>query len=134
MLLKTAGEIRLSDIFQVAEGTFSPVDSISDPMTCPRHKSCVTRDTWTEVQAAVNGVLDSTTLEDLAQRQKVNYPTASCGALREREPPHSKVRMGPLSSPQQAEGYSAVNFINYGNGVLKSCIFSTVDHRASVSR
>jgi len=38
-------------------------------------------------------------------------PTASCGALRERELPHSKVRARPLSSLQQAEGYSALTFI-----------------------
>jgi len=41
----------------------------------------------------------------------INYPTACCGALREREPPHPRLRTGPLSSPQQAEGYSAVTFI-----------------------
>ena len=52
------------------------------------------------------GIPDST-LPD----RRVNYPTASCGALREREPPRSGVRTGPLSSPQQAEGYSAVTFI-----------------------
>ena len=44
--------------------------------------------------------------------EKVKYPTASCGALREGEPPHPRLRTRPLSSPQQAGGYSAVTFIN----------------------
>jgi hypothetical protein len=54
---------------------------------------------------------DKERLIKIANELIVNYPTASCGALREREPPHSRVRTGPLSSPQQAEGYSAVIFI-----------------------
>jgi len=41
----------------------------------------------------------------------VKYPTASCGALREGEPPHPKLRTRPPSSRQQADGYSAVIFI-----------------------
>jgi Rrf2 family protein len=57
LLLKPPAQIRLSDIFQMIEGTFNPVD-------------CVTRDTWAEVKSAVNGVLDSTTLEDLVQRHR----------------------------------------------------------------
>jgi len=47
-----------------------------------------------------------------SRKRKVKYPTASCGALREREPPCPKSRTGPLSSPQQAEGYPAEIFMN----------------------
>ena len=45
-------------------------------------------------------------------RGEVKYPTASCGALREGEPPHPRLRTGPLSSPQQAGGYPAESFMN----------------------
>ena len=69
-LSKPPAEITLSEIFQVLEGSFSPVDCVNNPDICPRHESCVTRDTWAEIKTAVNGVLQSTTLQDLVERQK----------------------------------------------------------------
>ena len=70
VLLKPTSEIRLGDIFQIVDGKFSPVDCVADPKTCPRHKSCAARDIWIEVKVAVDGVLNSTTLEDLVKRQR----------------------------------------------------------------
>ncbi len=61
--------------------------------------------------------LDNFRLRILARGKfsPVNYPTASCGALREMELPHPKVRTGPLSSPQQAGGYSPVTGVFTGD-------------------
>lgn len=69
-LSRPPSEITLYQVFQILEGSFSPVDCISNPDVCPRHESCVTRDTWSEIKAAVNGVLESTTLQNLVERQK----------------------------------------------------------------
>jgi len=62
-------QISVSDIVQALEGSVAPVDCVDDPEVCPQADMCVPRDFWTEMKKAVNGVLESTTLQDLVQRQ-----------------------------------------------------------------
>ncbi len=69
-LAKPPSQIRLSEIIQAVEGSIAPVDCVDDPQICPRADSCVTRDIWTEMKQAMSGILVSTTLEDLARRQR----------------------------------------------------------------
>ena len=69
-LAKNPREIKLSDAVQVLEGSFVPVDCINDPDACSRSEFCVTRDLWTELKTAMDGVLESTTLQDLVERHK----------------------------------------------------------------
>ena len=70
LLLKPPSEIKLSEVVQLLEGSIAPVDCVSDPKVCHRSASCVTRDIWNEMKRAMNGVLESTTLQDLVERQK----------------------------------------------------------------
>jgi Rrf2 family transcriptional regulator, cysteine metabolism repressor len=70
MLVKTPAGIRLSDVIQVLEGSVAPVECVDNPKTCERSGLCVTREVWTEMKKAVEGVLESTTLQDLMERQK----------------------------------------------------------------
>jgi len=69
-LAKPPSQIRLSEIIQAVEGSITPVDCVDDPKICPRAGFCAARDIWTEMKKAMSGVLESTTLEDLAQRQR----------------------------------------------------------------
>jgi len=69
-LAKPPSEIRLNVIMQVMEGSIALVDCVDDPRACSRADSCATRDVWTEMEKAMSGVLESTTLEDLVQRQR----------------------------------------------------------------
>lgn len=69
-LAKSPGEIKLSEVIGVLEGSIAPVDCINDPGACSRSEFCATRDVWSEVKAAMNGVLESTTLQDLVERHK----------------------------------------------------------------
>ena len=73
-LAKPPKQILLSEIFQILEGSISPVECIDNPKLCSRSESCVTRDIWDEMKKAMNGVLESTTLENLVERQKVKKP------------------------------------------------------------
>ena len=75
-LTRPADAITLSEIFRTIEGSFTPVDCVADPESCPRTPSCVTRDVWVEVETAVNRVLESTTLGDLARRQQEREQSA----------------------------------------------------------
>jgi Rrf2 family cysteine metabolism transcriptional repressor len=70
LLLKPPSEIKLSEVVQLLEGSIAPVDCVNDPKVCHRSASCVTRDIWSEMKRAMSQVLDSTTLQDLVERQK----------------------------------------------------------------
>jgi len=72
VLTKLPPEIRLIDIIRVMEGSTAPVECVDDANICPRSNFCVTRGVWREVKEAIDGVLSSTTLQDLIDRQK-NY-------------------------------------------------------------
>lgn len=73
-LAKTPGEVKLSEIIQILEGSSAPVECIDNPTLCPRAESCVTRDVWGEVKKAMDGVLESTTLQNLLERQLSKKP------------------------------------------------------------
>ena len=70
VLLKPPGEIKLSTIIQLMEGTISPVECVTDPSVCSRSDSCFTRDVWNELKEAMDGVLESKTLQDLVDGQR----------------------------------------------------------------
>jgi Rrf2 family protein len=70
LLLKQPSEIKLSEVVQLLEGSIAPVDCVNDPKVCHRSASCVTRDIWSELKNAMSQVLDSTTLQDLVERQR----------------------------------------------------------------
>ena len=69
-LAKPPEEIRLSDVIQLLEGSIAPVECVNNPGICTRSELCATRDIWGELKKAMNGVLQSTTLQDLVERQK----------------------------------------------------------------
>jgi Rrf2 family cysteine metabolism transcriptional repressor len=70
LLLKPPEEIKLSEVLELLEGSIAPVDCVDNPKICPRSEFCVTRDIWIEMKMAMRQVLDSTTLQDLVERQR----------------------------------------------------------------
>ena len=74
-LLKPPSEIKLTEVVQPLEGCIAPVDCVNNPALCRRSASCVTRDIWVEMKDAMSQVLDSTTLQDLLERQKRKGPS-----------------------------------------------------------
>lgn len=76
-LSRPPAEITLYDIYQVLEGSFTPVDCIKTPDVCPRYQSCVTRDIWVQIRTAVNGILQSTTLQHLVEATKRQRGTSA---------------------------------------------------------
>jgi len=73
-LAKSPQEIKLSEVVRLLEGPIAPVECVNDPEYCPRSDFCATRDIWGELNEAMNGVLESTTLQDLVERQKIKEP------------------------------------------------------------
>jgi Rrf2 family transcriptional regulator, cysteine metabolism repressor len=62
--------IKLTEIFEILEGHLAPVDCIKDSQDCLRSGACATQDIWNDMKEAMLSVLESNTLQDLANRQK----------------------------------------------------------------
>jgi Rrf2 family cysteine metabolism transcriptional repressor len=69
-LARPPQKIKLSEVIQVMEGPITPVECVQNPDVCTRATSCATRDVWSDLARAMYGVLESTTLRDLAERQE----------------------------------------------------------------
>ena len=70
LLAKAPQEIKLNDVIELLEGSIAPVDCVNNPAICARSRLCVTRDVWIELTKAMDGVLGSTTMQDLVERHK----------------------------------------------------------------
>ena len=69
-LVKNPEEIKLSEVIPLLEGSLSPAECVSNPESCDRSEFCVMRDVWGELKMVMDGVLESTTLQDLVVRHK----------------------------------------------------------------
>jgi Rrf2 family protein len=70
VLAKAPNQIKLSDIFHCLEGAVSTVECVENEDYCQRAADCVARQVWIEVQEAIEGVLQSTTLQDVVDRAR----------------------------------------------------------------
>ena len=69
-LSKPPNEIKLSEVIKLLEGSIAPVGCVDDERVCPRSNVCVTREVWDQMSRAMIRVLESTTLQDLVDRQR----------------------------------------------------------------
>jgi len=69
-LARSPREIKLSEVIGLLEGSIAPAECVNDPRYCSRSDFCVTRDIWGELKKAMDGVLESTTLQDLVERHR----------------------------------------------------------------
>jgi len=69
-LTRAPDEIKLSDIVKLLEGSVAPAECVDNPEVCSRSSFCVTHDIWGEMKKAIDDILESTTLQDLVERQK----------------------------------------------------------------
>lgn len=70
ILAKPPMQIKLSEVIQILEGSLAPVECVDDPRVCYRSALCVTEDIWREVKKAIVNILESTSLQDLVERQR----------------------------------------------------------------
>jgi Rrf2 family protein len=69
-LSRPPAQINLRQIYHVFEGTDGFVECTTDPEYCNRTDGCATQEIWTQMYEACMGILESTTLEDLAHRAR----------------------------------------------------------------
>lgn len=70
MLAKAPDQIELIDVFHCLEGTVTTVECVVNKDYCVRAEGCAPRDLWGKVQKAIEDVLKSVTLQDLANGPK----------------------------------------------------------------
>ncbi len=68
-LAKSPDKMTLGEVVAVLEGALTPIDCLNKSDECFQSKSCAMREVWHEIQSLTQNVLDSTTIEKLAQRQ-----------------------------------------------------------------
>lgn len=79
-LARPPSQIRLSEIIQATEGSMAPTDCVDDPEAYPQIALCAVYDVWLEVKTAINSVLESTTLQDLLERQRQKWNSKQLNA------------------------------------------------------
>ncbi|MBF8266607.1 MAG: Rrf2 family transcriptional regulator [Dehalococcoidia bacterium] len=70
VLARAPHEISLGMVMASLEGTAAPLDCMEEPTECTLSSICAQRDMWRSVEDAVQSVLSSTTIADLANRQR----------------------------------------------------------------
>jgi len=69
-LARNPNTIRLMELYRAFEGPFSLLDCIGNPSLCQMNEECPTRDTWVEMNEALEKILERTTIQDLLERKK----------------------------------------------------------------
>jgi Rrf2 family protein len=80
-LARAPADIKLSEVIQLLEGSIAPVDCVDNPGLCDRANSCASRDIWCQVKDAVSSVLDSVSLQNLAQCHRDKKPLSKAVEL-----------------------------------------------------
>ena len=69
-LARAPKDVKLNEIVRLLEGSTDLVDCIENPGSCDHVAACATRDLWIDMSMAMTGVLETTSLQDLAERQQ----------------------------------------------------------------
>ncbi len=69
-LTKKPNEYTVGSILQLTEGNLCPVSCLEDEVNlCERKEECLTLPLWEKLDAAIKGVVDNVTLQDLIDLQ-----------------------------------------------------------------
>lgn len=66
ILAKPPAEIKLLEVFALLEGKITTFDCLVDKSYCTRCGDCLTKKLWLKMQEAIEGVLTSVTLKEMA--------------------------------------------------------------------
>lgn len=76
-LVREPAALRVSEVIEALEGAIMPVDCLDDSSACARNGGCAQSAMWKDVRDAILGVLDNTTIADLAERDRALQPTGT---------------------------------------------------------
>lgn len=79
VLLKSAGEITVGEIIRHVQGPLGPVDCTGKKdEECCFINDCVFRPLWERAKAALEGVYDTTTIQDLLDQREKKCTSGKC--------------------------------------------------------
>ncbi|UCG56637.1 MAG: Rrf2 family transcriptional regulator [Phycisphaerales bacterium] len=70
LLAKRADQIKVGEVFHCLEGPVTTAECVEDEEFCSRAADCAARELWMEVERAIEGVLQSVTIQELVDRTK----------------------------------------------------------------
>ena len=73
-LVRNPQELRVSEVILALEGSISPIDCLDESSVCSKSGGCAQREMWQAVRDAVVNILDSTTIADLAAKDREVAP------------------------------------------------------------
>lgn len=71
-LRKSPGEINLKDVYEAIEGELKMIDCMDKDTICSLYENCPQLPVWDKLQVSMIKILESTTLEDMLNREKSN--------------------------------------------------------------
>ena len=76
-LTRPPAQIQVSDVIAALEGPIMAVDCLDETSGCAKNGGCSQSEMWAAVRDAIVGVLSSTTIADLAERDRLAQPGAT---------------------------------------------------------
>jgi len=70
VLARPPREITLGEVVGALEGSIAPIGCVEESSACPHLNNCAQRDVWLSITQATQKVLDTTSIEELMERQK----------------------------------------------------------------
>jgi Rrf2 family protein len=68
VLAKAPNQIKLNEVLHRLEGTVATVECVENENSCSRSANCAARYLWTQVEQAIEQVLQSISLQDLVDK------------------------------------------------------------------
>ena len=72
MLARSPAEITMAQVMQALEGYVPPMECLPNPDFCKLSPGCALREVWQQIDAMTQQLLGATTIEQLAQRHKID--------------------------------------------------------------
>jgi len=77
-LIRDPHTLRVSEVIEALEGPITPSDCLDEGSSCgAREHECAQRQMWSDVRDAILGVLDNTTIAELAERDRAAQPAGA---------------------------------------------------------
>jgi Rrf2 family cysteine metabolism transcriptional repressor len=70
VLVRDPGALPVSEVIEALEGSILPIDCLDDSSACSKAGGCAQREMWQAVREAIMGVLENTTIADLAAKDR----------------------------------------------------------------
>ena len=68
-LARLPSQVSLGEIISSLEGSVAPIDCVEGLTQCVRSGSCAQREVWQSIAESIHNMLNSISIDDLAQRQ-----------------------------------------------------------------